>query len=35
MVPKICRVSAKRNEHTKDLLHIESMFESYRKIVLV
>ena len=35
MVPRICRVSAKRNERTKELLHIESMFAPYRKIVLV
>ena len=35
MVPKICRVSAKRNERTKELLHIESMFAPYRKIALV
>ena len=35
MVPRICRVSAKRNERTKELLHIESMFAPYRKIALV
>ena len=35
MVPRICRVSPKRNERTKELLHIESMFAPYRKIVSV
>ena len=31
----ICRISAKRNERTKELLHIESMFAPYKKIVLI
>ena len=31
MIPRICRVSGKRNERTKELLHIESMFAAYRK----
>ena len=35
MVSGICRVSAKRNERKKELLHIESMFAPYGKIVLV
>ena len=35
MVPRICLVSAKRNERTKELLLIESMFAPYGKIVLV
>ena len=31
MVPRICRVSTQRNERTKELLHIESMFTPYGK----
>ena len=35
MVPMICRVSAKRNERTKELLREESMFAPYQRIVLI
>ena len=35
IIPRIYRISAKRNERIKELLHIESMFAPYRKIVLV
>ena len=35
MIPRICRVSTKRNERTKELVHIESMFAPYRMILLI